>query len=326
MARERFTYNTQTLRYEKVVEPLSKQILRIVGFICAALVTAFALTYIAHQYIPSPQAARKDEIIKEQHQQIASLTEKFDQLALSVSTLQDRDATAHRMIFGMRPIDNGVWEAGIGGHDKYESLEAGVSTDLLKETLTDVDKLKWQITLQSMSLDTILEVARSKEDMLASIPSIKPVRSDKLARDIKLLSGFGMRLHPIHKVRKMHAGIDFTAPSGTPILATGKGKVVRIERKKTGYGTNVMIDHGYGYKTLYAHMRAVDVKLGQEVIKGQKIGTVGNTGTSTGPHCHYEVILNDKKVNPIHYCMDGLSPEEYEMMVTAASQMNQSFD
>jgi murein DD-endopeptidase MepM/ murein hydrolase activator NlpD len=326
MARERFTYNTQTLRYEKVVEPLSKQLLRIVGFVCAAIVTVVLLTPLSHKLLPSPELQAKKETIEKQHQKITEIQTELDDIKKSLLTLQDRDATAHRMIFGMPPIDQGVWEAGIGGHDKYEHIEAGISTDQLKETLTDLDKIKWQIALQSMSLDTILEVARSKEDMLASIPSIKPVRSDKLARDIKLLSGFGMRMHPIHKVRKMHEGIDFTAPRGTPILATGKGKVIRVERKKTGYGTSVMIDHGYGYKTLYGHMHSVDVKVGQEVKKGQKIGTIGSTGTSTAPHCHYEVSLNGKKVNPIHYCMDGLSPEEYQMMATAASQMNQSFD
>ncbi|MEM9849852.1 MAG: M23 family metallopeptidase, partial [Bacteroidota bacterium] len=213
-----------------------------------------------------------------------------------------------------------------GGHDQFASLEAGNSTEILRNTLEKADKLKWQLAVQSRSLDTILSEAQRKEEMLASIPSIKPVRSDKLARDIKLLSGFGMRLHPIHKVRKMHAGIDFTAPQGTPIRATGNGKVVKVERRRTGYGNNVTIDHGYGYKTLYAHMYTVDVVLGQKVTKGETIGKVGSTGTSTAPHCHYEVIFKGKKVNPIHYCMDGLTPEEYQAMAEAAGKMNQSFD
>ena len=160
---------------------------------------------------------------------------------------------------------------------------------------------------------------------LASIPSIKPVRSDKLARSVKLLSGFGYRIHPIFKVRKMHAGIDFTAPRGTPIQATGNGKIIKAGRG-SGYGNRVIIDHGYGYQTLYAHMDRIDVKVGQTVTRGEKIGLVGNTGASTAPHCHYEVIYKGQKVNPIQFVLDGLSPEEYQELVNVASLENQSMD
>ena len=179
--------------------------------------------------------------------------------------------------------------------------------------------------LQSRSLDTIVNLAEQKEDMLAAIPSIKPVNSDKLPRSVKLLSGFGMRIHPIYKVPKMHYGIDFTAPRGTPIQATGAGKVIQAG-KASGYGNQVMIDHGFGYKTSYAHMKTITVKVGQEVKRGQQIGLVGSTGTSTAPHCHYEIIFKGNKVNPIHYCMDGLSSGEYKEMVRAAEMSNQSFD
>ena len=182
------------------------------------------------------------------------------------------------------------------------------------------------MVMQSKSLDTIVNMAREKEKMLASIPSMKPVRSDKLARKVRLLSGFGRRIHPIYKVPKMHYGIDFTAPRGTPIQATGDGVVVKVENKRTGYGRNVVIDHGYGYKTLYAHMQDVHVKKGQKVIRGQQIGTVGNSGSSTAPHCHYEVMLKGEKVNPIHYVMDGLSPDQYQELVKASEMSNQSFD
>lgn len=326
MAREKFTYNTQTLRYEKVVEPLSRRIIRALSIGCATLVSVAILTVISHQYFPSPQVKAKQEVIDDQKQQIKDIRKQIKGFEATLATIQDRDATAHRMIFGMDPIDSGVWNAGIGGHDHHAELSSGISTELLRNTLDEAEKLRWQLALQSLSLDTILTMAQQKEEMLASIPSIKPVRSDQLARDIKLLSGFGMRLHPIHKVRKMHTGIDFTAPQGTPILATGNGKVVKVESRRTGYGNNVMIDHGYGFKTLYGHMHTMNVVLGQEVKKGQKIGTIGSTGTSTAPHLHYEVIHKGAKVNPVHYCMDGLTPEEYKMMANAAASMNQSFD
>ena len=168
-------------------------------------------------------------------------------------------------------------------------------------------------------------MAEDKEKMLASIPSIKPVRSDKLNRGVKLLSGFGYRLHPIHKIRKMHQGIDFSAPRGTAIQATGDGVVEAVKYKKSGYGIHVIIDHGYGYKTLYGHMSKVDVQTGQKIKKGQKIGSVGSTGTSTAPHCHYEVHYKGKAVNPIDYVLDGLTPKEYQELVRLAELDNQSF-
>ncbi len=327
MGKEKFIYNTQTLRYEKVVEPLSRRIFRIAGFICAALFTAFIFTLIAQNFLTSPQetALRKEN--DRLANQIATFNKRYEDLAKVVQNIQERDAQAHRMIFGMEPIDEGVWEGGVGGHDRYDKIKSSSSYgELLAETHQRVDKLARQLVIQSKSLDTILTKAKEKEEMLASMPSIKPVRSDQLKRHVSLLSGFGMRIHPIHKVRKMHTGIDFSAPTGTAIQATGNGTVVEVDYKRTGYGHHVVIDHGYGFKTLYGHMNEVNVKVGEKVKRGQKIGEVGSTGTSTAPHCHYEVHLKGSKVNPIHYCMDGLSPEEYQELVDAASRANQSFD
>jgi len=196
----------------------------------------------------------------------------------------------------------------------------------LKETKTYVSRLERQIYLQSKSLDTLEKLTKSREEMILSTPSIKPVRIDKLNRDVAQLSGYGIRLHPIHKINKMHEGIDFAAPSGTAIQATGNGKIVKIENKKSGYGLSVVIDHGFNYQTLYGHMKEVKVRLGEKVKKGQLIGLIGSTGTSTAPHCHYEVRFHGKAVNPIHFCMDDLSPLEYQEMANLASAANQSFD
>ena len=187
-----------------------------------------------------------------------------------------------------------------------------------------MDKLGRQLNLQSKSLDTIADLVKEKEKMLAAIPSIRPVRN--LTRNIKLFSGFGMRLHPIHKIRKMHWGIDFSAPKGTPIYATGDGKVISVKQRKSGYGNHVIISHGFGYKSLYAHMHKISVKVGEKIKKGEVIGSIGSTGTSTAPHLHYEVIQNGKKVNPIHFCIDGLTPAEYKEMSELSAQENQSFD
>ncbi len=326
MRKEKYVYNTHTLRYEKVVESWRTKLLRIFGFICAALLTGFIFTLISHRFFPSP----KEQVLLHEIDQLKvnynRVLGELEQMSKVLENLRDRDAYAHRMIFGMDPIDKGVWEGGVGGHDQYEQFrQFKNSGDLMASVQQKVDQLKRQMVIQSKSLDTVLNMAKEKEKMLASIPSIKPVRSDKLARGIQLLSGFGYRIHPIFKVPKMHAGIDFTAPKGTPIQATGAGRVIKAERG-SGYGYHVIIDHGYGYQTLYGHMSRMDVKVGDKVVRGQQIGLVGSTGTSTAPHCHYEVHYRGDKVNPIHYCMDGLTPKEYQELVEAAGAANQSLD
>ena len=231
------------------------------------------------------------------------------------------------MVFGMNPIDKGIWNGGTGGHPVQSGLvqykNGGI---VVSGTMERLEKLSRQIVMQSKSLDTIQRLADSKEKMMASMPSIKPVREDKLNRGITLLSGFGWRLHPIYKVRKFHKGIDFAAPEGTPIQATGDGRVVKIEKSNRGYGNSIIIDHGFGFQTLYGHMKVIDVKEGDLLKKGQRIGLVGDTGSSTAPHCHYEVHLRGTPVNPLQYCMDSLSPTEYQELVNAAEIANQSLD
>lgn len=327
MGKEKFVYNKQTLRYEKVEVSLREKAIKVLGFVCAVAFTGFLFTIAVWKFFPSPQEEALLREISQLENRYVSLNEEFSKVEKVLTNIQERDASVHRMLFGMDPIDPDVWEGGVGGSEKYEDVVNYRRTgNTVKATLQRVDRVKRQLKLQSESLDTITHLALDRETMLASVPSIKPVRSDKLARDIRVLSGFGYRLHPIHKVKKMHTGIDFTAPTGTPIQATGDGKVVEIERKSTGYGHHVTIDHGYGYKTLYAHMSRIDVTPGATVKKGQQIGLVGSTGTSTAPHLHYEVIYKGNKVNPIHYCMDGLTPEEYQKLVEVASTSNQSFD
>ncbi|MBP8238828.1 MAG: peptidoglycan DD-metalloendopeptidase family protein [Saprospiraceae bacterium] len=327
MRKEKFVYNTHTLRYEKVVEPWSAIILRIFGFVCAALVTGFIFTLVSHRFFPSPKEKALLNEIQQQKELLGDASEDLERLRTQLSSLKDRDAYAYRMIFGMDPIDEAVWEGGVGGHDQYEQLkEFRHSGETMASVQQKIDKLKRQMVIQSKSLDTIMDMSSAKEKMLASMPSIKPVRSDKLNRGVTLLSGFGYRIHPIYKVPRMHSGIDFSAPKGTPIQATGAGKVVKAENEGNGYGLCVTIEHGYGYQTLYAHMSRIDVKVGQKVVRGQAIGLVGSSGASTAPHCHYEVMLRGNKVNPIHYVMDGLSPQEYQSLVKASETANQSFD
>ncbi len=328
MRKEKFVYNTQTLRYERVVEPLKIKIFRVLGFLCGVIVSSIIIISLAFYHFPSPKEEALMREITQLKTQYSSINQDIDILSKVLTNIQDRDANVHRIIFGMDPIDESVWNGGVGGHNKYNtSLTKFKSTgDLLVESREKLDKLKRQLAVQSKSLDEVEDLASKREEMMASVPAIKPIRSDHIQRNIGSLSGFGMRMHPVFKRRKMHTGIDFTCPLGTPIHASGDGRITAIEYMKSGYGTHVVIDHGFGYSSLYAHMSEVDVTLGQKVKRGQVIGKVGSTGTSTAPHLHYEVIHKNKKVNPIHYCMDGLSDMEYQQLVNMASISNQSFD
>ncbi|HEY5826599.1 MAG TPA: M23 family metallopeptidase, partial [Cyclobacteriaceae bacterium] len=232
-----------------------------------------------------------------------------------------------RTMLGMEPIDESVWSGGTGGSDKYANLiKYPNSGELLVETQEKVDQMILQLKVQKSSLDSILIRANAREEMIASIPSIKPVRIDLLKKNLNTMSGFGIRLHPVHKVDRMHAGVDFTAPKGSPIQATGNGKVILAEYGRVGYGNHVIIDHGYGYTTLYGHMATLAVKEGEVILKGQTIGTIGDSGLSSGPHLHYEVRIKGRPVDPIIYCMDDLTPEEYKTLVARAGIENQSFD
>lgn len=327
MRKEKFIYNTQTLQYDKVVEPLSTTLLRYFGIACAFLITAVLFTvFVVFRYFPSPSENDKIREISALKVELQTVNKAVDEMAQIMNDVKEQHNYAHRIIYGLDPIDDGIWEGGVGGHDKYKKLRNYKNTgDLMVEVNTKIDQVKQKLDVYSQSLAETIELAKANEDMLAAIPSIKPVRSDKLPRSVKLLSGFGYRIHPIYKVRKMHAGIDFTAPRGTPIIATGNGTVEKAGRG-SGYGNRVIINHGYGYKTLYAHMSKITIKAGQKVKRGQQIGLVGSTGASTAPHCHYEVINKGNKVNPIQFVLDGLSPKEYQELVNAAATQNQSMD
>ncbi len=324
--KEKFVYNIHTLTYEKVVVPLKTRILQAFGFFSVVLLTSVLLLVVLYTYFPSP---REQELLREIEQmddKFAQLNEQLDMMSKVLANVQERDANVHRAVFGMDPTDADVWNGGIGGHDAHpEAAAFKYGAKSLRASLEKMDKLSRQIALQSQSLDTLQELASDKQRMLASIPSIKPVREDRLQKSMNVLSGFGYRIHPVYKVRKFHEGVDFPARVGTAIQATGDG-VVKEAGWHQGYGKCVRISHGYGYETWYAHMSSINVRPGEKVKKGQKIGAVGDTGLSTAPHLHYEVHYKGQPVNPINFCMDGLTPIEYQSLVNSANKANQSLD
>jgi septal ring factor EnvC (AmiA/AmiB activator) len=327
MENKKYYYNPKTLTYEPVQVSLRSRMLRVFAYIVSVFVLAVVLLNVAGKYFETPREKSLERELEQMAYYYKALSGEFDKMNSSIEHLQEKDAAVHRVILGMDPIDQSIWEAGVGGYDKFTNItNYKNSGELIKRTLAKADKLKRKIELQNRSLDTLQQIALAKENRLASIPSIKPVRLDKLKRGMNHLSGFGIRIHPVHKVKKFHKGIDFTAPRGTPIQATGDGTVVVAKNQRSGFGKHVKIDHGYGYVTVYAHMSEIKVKPGEKVKKGQEIGQVGNTGLSTAPHCHYEVHYNGKAVDPIDFCLDGLTPEEYKELVEHASMENQSFD
>lgn len=328
MKRQKFVYNPNTLQYEKAKPSLKGIIYRILGITTIILLVAGSIAYLLYTNFPSAKEQNLERELSQLQYNYENLNSKIKTVSKVLTNIKERDEGVYNLMLGVEPIDPSVWEVGTGGHISNNSglLDFGNSTEIIKEAKDHISKLEKQVVLFSKSLDNIEQLAQQKSDRLASIPSIKPVREDKLKREITLLSGFGMRMHPVHNIMKMHTGLDFTCPVGTVVRTTGDGVIKHIEKRTTGYGINILIDHGYGYETRYAHLSSVDVKEGDKVEKGQAIGKVGNTGTSTAPHLHYEVLHNGRSVDPIDFVLDGLSPEEYADLVNRASQATQSFD
>jgi murein DD-endopeptidase MepM/ murein hydrolase activator NlpD len=237
--------------------------------------------------------------------------------------LQKTDDNLYRTIFEAEPIPATLREGGVGGVNRYKSLEGYRNSNLVIETASRLDKIRKKVYLQSKSFDELIGLARNKEDMLRSVPAIIPISGKDLTR---IASGFGLRIHPIYKIIKFHNGMDFTAPAGTDVYASGNGIVSAVQSSQRGLGKNIVIDHGFGYQSIYAHLSNFNVRVGQKVQRGDIIGYVGSTGTSIANHLHYEIKLNGANVDPVNYYFEDLSPAEYERVIEIASKTGQSFD
>ena len=233
---------------------------------------------------------RELEVVKLQYE---LLNKKMNQVQTVLNDLQDRDDNIYRVIFEAEPIANSIRKAGFGGSDRYKDLEGYENSELMKQTTMTLDKITKQLYIQSKSYDDVIKMAKGKEQLMASIPAIMPINNKNLKH---APSGYGWRTHPVYKTQEFHPGMDFTAEQGTPIYATGDGVVERADATAQGYGNHVVLNHGYGYQTLYGHMSKLATTAGKKVKRGDLIGYVGSTGLSTGPHVHYEVIKNGEKV------------------------------
>ena len=255
--------------------------------------------------------------------QFELLNKKMGQAQRVLSELEERDNAIYRVYFEANPISEEQRKAGFGGVNRYKNLEGFDNSNLIINTSKKIDILTKQIVVQSKSLDEIAILAEEKEKLLKAIPTIQPVKNEDLTR---MASGYGYRSDPFTKARKFHKGMDFTAPRGTPVYATGNGVVKRADRRSSGYGRHIRIDHGFGYVSLYAHLYKYAVKKGQKVKRGDLIGFVGSTGRSQAPHLHYEIFKDKKNLNPINFYYGDLSPEEFAELLKVAGQENQSLD
>lgn len=323
MKKIKYFYNTNTLRFEKLETPFRVRMLRVFGYVAACLLTSFVIINIIYRYFPSNNEKRlmdQNNALKDDYR---LLTDRVKQLQLQMQELENRDNKVYRAIFEATPIPDSarIRNMEISKEVKLvKSMKAGLLTNALKDQL---DNLSVRTTFMVKSFNEIEGMLKDKEKLLAAIPAIQPVSNKNLDY---IASGFGYRIDPVYKVRKFHAGLDFTSPQGTPIYATADGRVKEAGYNSSGFGNLVVINHGFGYETYYGHMVKVKVSAGKTVKRGEVIGYVGNTGKSTGPHCHYEVHKNGEPVDPVYYFYSDISPAQYDRILKIAASANQSFD
>lgn len=322
MSKQKYVFNHKTLNYEKFEEPTRKRVGKVVLFILSTAVFAVLFMFLFHSFFGSPKEriqAREIDFLKLQYE---ILDDRIDQMNLLLADMEQRDDSVYRMIFEADPIPSSVRKGNVN-EERYENLSGYVNSDVVQQVAQKLDEVANQLSVQSQSYDEVFSMARNKAKMLACIPAILPLKSIEIKR---IASYFGYRPDPIYKVEKFHSGIDFAANLGTEIFATGDGVVVIAEENYWGYGNEIVVDHGYGYKTRYAHLSGFGVAKGETVKRGQVIGYVGSTGKSTGPHLHYEVLKNDEVTDPMHYFFDDLTPEEYETILEQAKLPSLTMD
>jgi hypothetical protein len=323
MKKIKYFFNTHTLRFEKVEVPLRVLLLKTIGFILASIVTAIIIVILIFQYIDSP----KEKLLRQQNdayrENYSVLQERVKQLELQLTELEVRDNDVYRSIFEADPIPDSARVKEMEAKKEVRLIQNLSNTELINNMIGQLNKLILRAAYQETSYVEITNMVKNKEKLLKAIPAIQPVANKNLNR---IGGSFGYRVDPVYKDIRFHQGLDFTAPSGTPIYATADGVVQAAGFSTDGYGNKVVINHGYGYQTLYGHMVRVKAKVGQTVKRGEVIGYIGSTGKSTGPHCHYEVIKKGIKVDPVYYFYNDLTPEQFDRLLKAAANNKQSLD
>ncbi len=323
MKKVKYFYNTHTLRYEKLEVPLRVMLLRVFGFFATALVTAAIIVWFGFRYIGSPNEKLLRQKLDDYEYSFSLLNKQVQELQQQMADLEKRDNHVYRAIFEANPVPDSARAKRTEKSTEVNLVSRLNDNELIRSTSGQLENLFSRVSYQEKSYAEIDEMIRDKEKLLASIPAIQPINNKVLN---SIASGFGTRIDPVYKVEKFHAGLDFAAPQGTPIYATASGKIKEAGFDEGGYGNHVVVDHGYGYESLYGHMVRIKARRGRSVKRGEVIGWVGNTGKSTGPHCHYEVHKNGTPVDPVYFFYNDLTPEQYDRMLKQAAASNQSFD
>ncbi len=323
MAKVKYRFNAHTLSYDKIVISFKTRLKRFLAVSSTTLATSILIAFGILQFYESPR-------MRSLHKENERLLTQYELMYKDLGTIEkvldeieQRDNNLYRVIFESDPIPSTIRKAGFGGVNRYSKLESFDNSELVIKTAEKLDILSKQAYIQAKSYDEVMKMAMNKEELVACMPAIMPISNKSLK---STASGWGYRFHPIYKIKQFHYGMDFTANIGTPIYATGDGVVKDVQSIGGGFGRFVIIDHGFGYETLYGHMSAFNVKKGDKVKRGSVIGLVGNSGTSTGPHVHYEVHKNGEPVNPQYYYFKDLNAQEYEKMVKISSNIGQTFD
>lgn len=325
MAKVKYYYDPETLSYRPIERgktfKISNFLIFLVSSFLFGLFTLFGL--LTSDFLNTPKELLLEREVKNYEFQFELLSQRLEQMETVMSEIEDRDNEIYRAYFEASPIPEEQRRAGFGGVNRYKKLEGFGNSEQIIETTKQIDILSKMLVVQSKSLGEIQLLAEKKDEFLAAIPSIQPIKKDDLKR---MASGYGWRIDPFTKKRRRHKGMDFSANRGTPIYATGDGIIKRADNRSSGYGRHIRIDHGYGYVSLYAHLDKYNVKRGQKVKRGEIIGFVGNTGRSVAPHLHYEILKDGKKINPLNFYYGDLSSAEFDAIVNQASQENQSLD
>jgi len=325
MKKVKYYYDSENLAFRKImVRKRTKFAYAALFLLASALFGTLAFIVLLNTpYFETPKDRLQSREIENFKIRYAILNKQMDQLDEVLASIEDRDNNIYRAYFNTSQIPDEQRKAGFGGVNRYKELEGFDNSEMVINTSKRVDILSKQLAIQSKSLDEILKLAREKNKLLSAIPAIQPVKNENLRA---VASGFGYRTDPFTKVRKFHAGMDFSAQTGTPIFASGDGVVSRADNTASGYGNHIVIRHGYGYETLYGHLSKYKVRAGQRVNRGDIIGYVGSTGRSEAPHLHYEVHKNGEVVNPLKFYYGNISAAEYVQIAKAANQENQSLD
>ncbi len=322
MTKKKYKINPETLAMEQVEHGIRYWLRQTGIYILAGIVLGVVFLFLFLTFFPSP---REKQLLREKEtmqSQLEILNQQVDQMQIVMTDLQQRDDNLYRVLFGAEPIPLSIRQGTQRRIDYYDSIALMTNSQLAAELTMKVDMLEKELYTQAKSYDEVLQMTKTQEIRMENIPAIQPVMNKDLKR---VASGYGMRIDPVYHVRRFHQGMDFTAPTGTEVFATGNA-TVSFTGWKQGYGNTVILDHGFGYQTLYAHLYKSLVRRGQKVRRSDIIALVGNTGKSTGPHLHYEVRLNGKPVDPRNYYFYDLSPEEYDQMIQLSNNFGQMLD